>query len=38
MCSLSPTNYGKVTHFLVFIFVSYVTAHLQKDLEQISLE
>lgn len=38
MCNLSPANYGKVTHFLVFIFVSYVIAHLQKDLEQISLE
>lgn len=38
MCNLSPANYGKVTHFLVFIFVSYVIAHLQKHLEQISLE
>lgn len=38
MCNLSPANYGKVTHFLVFIFVSYAIAHLQKDLEQISLE
>lgn len=38
MCNLSPANYGKVTHFLVFIFASYVIACLQKDLEQISLE
>lgn len=38
MCNLSPANYRRVTHFLLFNFVSYVIAHLQKDLEQISLQ
>lgn len=38
MCNVPPANYGQVTQFLVFIFVSYVISHLQNDSEQISLE